>query len=62
MAGTPAAHRAVETFIREEWGRVLATLVGMVRDFALAEDALQDAVIVAMDRWAADGIPDNPRA
>jgi RNA polymerase sigma-70 factor (ECF subfamily) len=62
MAGTPAAHRAVETFIREEWGRVQATLVGMVRDFALAEDALQDAVIVAMDRWAADGIPDNPRA
>lgn len=62
MTGTAPAHRAVEALIRDEWGRVLAALVGMVRDFALAEDALQDAVIVAMDRWAADGIPDNPRA
>lgn len=62
MAGTGSAHRAVEALIREEWGRVLAALVGLVRDFALAEDALQDAVIVAMDRWAQSGIPDNPRA
>ena len=62
MTGIAPAHRAIETLIRDEWGRVLAALVAMVRDFALAEDALQDAVIVAMDRWATDGIPDNPRA
>ena len=58
---TPA-HRAVETVIREEWGRVLATLVGLVRDFTLAEDALQDAVLIAVDTWDRRGIPENPRA
>jgi len=62
MAGTASAHSAVDSLIREEWGRVLATLVGMVRDFALAEDALQDAVVAAVERWDRDGIPDNPRA
>lgn len=62
MTGTEPAHRAIEALIREEWGRVLATLVGLVRDFTLAEDALQDAVLVAMDTWDARGVPDNPRA
>lgn len=62
MTGTQPAHRAIEALIREEWGRVLATLVGLVRDFTLAEDALQDAVLVAMDTWDARGVPDNPRA
>lgn len=62
MTGTEPAHRAIEALIREEWGRVLATLVGLLRDFTLAEDALQDAVLVAMDTWDARGVPDNPRA
>ena len=62
MTGTQPAHRAIEALIREEWGRVLATLVGLVRDFTLAEDALQDAVLVAMGTWDARGVPDNPRA
>lgn len=57
-----AAHIAINTVIREEWGRVLATLVGLVRDFTLAEDALQDAVVVAMKTWDVRGVPDNPRA
>jgi RNA polymerase sigma-70 factor (ECF subfamily) len=56
------AHRAIDTVIREEWGRVLATLVGLVRDFTLAEDALQDAVVIAVDTWDARGVPENPRA
>jgi RNA polymerase sigma-70 factor (ECF subfamily) len=47
---------------REEWGRVLATLIGVLRDFDLAEDAAQEAFVIAADRWARDGIPTNPRA
>jgi RNA polymerase sigma-70 factor, ECF subfamily len=39
---------------------VLATLIGVLGDFDLAEDALQDAVAVALDRWPRDGLPDNP--
>jgi RNA polymerase sigma-70 factor (ECF subfamily) len=41
---------------------VLATLIGVLGDFDLAEDALQDALTVALERWPEDGIPDNPPA
>src|SRR2546423_1042679 len=44
----------------EEHGRVLATLIGVLGDFDLAEDALQDAVAVALERWPSDGTPSNP--
>jgi len=50
-----------ETFAREA-GRILASLIGTVRDFELAEDALQDALLVALERWPIDGIPRNPGA
>ncbi len=50
-----------ETFAREA-DRILAALIGMVRDFELAEDALQDALLVALERWPVDGIPRNPGA
>src|SRR5205085_9450837 len=50
-----------ETFAREA-GRILASLIGTVRDFELAEDALQDALLVALERWPIDGIPRNPAA
>src|SRR5581483_6876611 len=50
-----------ETYSREA-GRILATLIGTVRDFELAEDALQDALLVALERWCVDGIPHNPGA
>ena len=50
-----------ETFSREA-DRILAALIGTVRDFELAEDALQDALLVALERWAIDGIPHNPGA
>src|SRR5581483_4215544 len=50
-----------ETYSREA-GRILATLIGTVRDFELAEDALQDALLVALERWCVDGIPHNPSA
>lgn len=60
---TPDRSRAaVEKVVREEWGRVLAALVGSVRDLELAEDVLQDAVVAALEHWPAHGLPDEPRA
>jgi RNA polymerase sigma-70 factor (ECF subfamily) len=50
----------LEQLFREEHGRVLATLIGVLGDFDLAEDALQDAVAVALERWPRDGAPANP--
>src|SRR5438093_12529785 len=50
-----------ETFSREA-DRLLAALIGTVRDFELAEDARQDALLVALERWSVDGIPHNPSA
>jgi RNA polymerase sigma-70 factor (ECF subfamily) len=47
---------------REEWGRVLATLVGILGDFDIAEDAAQEAFALAADRWPRDDVPSNPRA
>jgi RNA polymerase sigma-70 factor, ECF subfamily len=47
---------------REERGRVLATLIRVLGDFDLAEDALQEAFETALARWPRDGAPDNPAA
>ncbi|MHC2625882.1 RNA polymerase sigma-70 factor (ECF subfamily) [Bradyrhizobium huanghuaihaiense] len=52
----------IETIFRDEAGRALATLIRLVGDFDLAEDALQDAFAVALERWAVCEVPDNPRA
>ena len=52
----------IEQVFRDEAGRALATLIRLVGDFDLAEDALQDAFAVALERWAAGAVPDNPRA
>jgi RNA polymerase sigma-70 factor (ECF subfamily) len=52
----------LDEIFREEWGRVLATLIGVLGDFDLAEDAAQEAFAIAADRWSSDGIPSNPRA
>ncbi|MDE3191594.1 MAG: RNA polymerase subunit sigma-24 [Acidobacteriota bacterium] len=52
----------LEQLFREEHGRVLATLIGVLGDFDLAEDALQDATAVALERWPQDGVPANPAA
>ncbi len=56
------ARRAVERAFRQESGRVLAALIGTLGDFDLAEDAFQDALVVALERWPQDGIPYNPAA
>ncbi len=52
----------IEKIFRDEAGRVLATLIRLVGDFDLAEDVLQDAFAVALERWPAAGPPSNPRA
>lgn len=52
----------IDRIFRDEAGRALATLIRLVGDFDLAEDALQDAFAVALERWAAGELPDNPRA
>jgi RNA polymerase sigma-70 factor (ECF subfamily) len=52
----------LEQVFRDEWGRVLATLIGFLGDFELAEEAAQEAFAVAAERWPRDGTPDNPRA
>src|SRR5215203_1303787 len=47
---------------RTESRRVFATLVRLVRDFDLAEEALNDAFAAAVERWGTEGVPDSPRA
>lgn len=60
---TPDRSRtAVEATVREHWGYILATLVASLRDLQLAEDALQDAAVAALESWAAAGVPEHPRA
>lgn len=52
----------IETTFREEHGRILAALISQLGDFTLAEDALQDALVNALERWQIDGVPRNPGA
>ncbi|WP_027522355.1 RNA polymerase sigma factor [Bradyrhizobium sp. Ec3.3] len=52
----------IDKIFRDEAGRALATLIRLVGDFDLAEDALQDAFAVALERWSTLELPDNPRA
>ena len=52
----------IETTFREEHGRVMAALISQFGDFTLAEDALQDALVNALERWNVDGVPRNPGA
>jgi RNA polymerase sigma-70 factor, ECF subfamily len=53
---------AVETLYREEWGRIVATLIRLVGDFEVAEEAAQEAFAAAVDQWRISGVPDFPRA
>src|SRR5512138_2283743 len=52
----------IERTFREEHGRVLAALISQIGDFELAEDALQDALVNALERWKVEGVPRNPGA
>src|SRR5580693_1521832 len=61
MPSTREADREVEEIFRREAGRVLATLIRLLGDFDLAEEARQEAFAAAMEQWSA-GVPANPRA
>jgi RNA polymerase sigma-70 factor (ECF subfamily) len=50
----------LEQVYRQEWGRVLAALIGFLGDFELAEEAAQEAFVVAAERWPREGVPANP--
>jgi RNA polymerase sigma-70 factor (ECF subfamily) len=51
---------ALDAVFRDQWGRVLATLVGILGDIELAEDAAAEAFAIAAERWSRDGEPANP--
>ena len=53
---------AVDAAFRDEWGRVVATLIRTTGDWDLAEECAQDAFAMALQRWPADGIPGRPGA
>jgi len=57
-----AVHAQIESVYRAESRRVLATLIRLLGDFDLAEEALHDAFRAALEQWPRDGMPDNPRA
>jgi RNA polymerase sigma-70 factor (ECF subfamily) len=52
----------LERTFRDEWGQVLASLIGFLGDFDLAEEAAQEAFAIAAERWPREGTPSNPRA
>ncbi|HEV2208691.1 MAG TPA: RNA polymerase sigma factor [Verrucomicrobiae bacterium] len=54
--------QTLDSLYRGESGRILATLIRLLGDFDLAEDAVHDAFATALERWPLDGVPTNPRA
>src|SRR2546427_4581562 len=56
------ASAAVEAVYRSDWGRIVATLIRLVGDFDVAEEAAQEAFATAVDQWPVSGVPDYPRA
>jgi len=56
------AASAVEALYRSDWGRIVATLIGMFGDFDLAEEYAQEAFAAALNQWPEAGVPESPRA
>ncbi len=56
------ANSAVDTVYRSDWGRIVATLIRLVGDFDVAEEAAQEAFTAAVDQWRSSGVPEFPRA
>jgi len=56
------AHAVVDRLFRDEAGRAVATLIRVLGDFDLAEEAVQEAFVVALEKWPLSGVPDNPGA
>jgi len=59
---TDTTRSLIDSTFRREHGRVLAALISHIGDFEVAEDSLQDALLVALERWQAEGVPANPGA
>jgi RNA polymerase sigma-70 factor (ECF subfamily) len=55
-------YRLIAEIFHKEVDRILASLISSLRDFELAEDVLQDALLVALERWPAEGVPSSPGA
>ncbi|NEC30989.1 sigma-70 family RNA polymerase sigma factor [Streptomyces sp. SID8111] len=61
-AGTGETARTIDTVFRLEFPRLVAGVARIVRDVGIAEELAQDALVAALERWPADGVPDNPGA
>lgn len=59
---TETSHAELARVVREHAGRLAASLVHVIGDFATAEDLVQDAVVTALQRWPTEGIPERPDA
>ncbi|WP_338744853.1 RNA polymerase sigma factor [Pseudomonas putida] len=62
MTALAQVRAEVEAVYRRDSRRILATLIRLLGDFDLAEEAMHDAFFIAVERWQRDGIPDSPRA
>src|SRR5881409_949024 len=62
VAHVSAANGTVDAVYRSDWGRIVATLIRLVGDFDVAEEAAQEAFATAVDQWPVSGVPDFPRA
>ena len=56
------ANAAIDEVYRSDWGRIVATLIRLIGDFELAEEAAQEAFTAAVDQWRVSGVPEYPRA
>ncbi len=52
----------LEQLYREDFGRIVASLIRLIGDFDLAEEAAQEAFATAVEQWPREGVPQNPRA
>src|SRR5258707_7577684 len=58
----PDATATIDAVYRSDWGRIVATLIRLVGDFDVAEDAAQEAFATAAEQWRVSGVPEFPRA
>src|SRR5213594_2875099 len=62
VAHVSAANATVDAVYRSDWGRIVATLIRLVGDFDVAEEAAQEAFATAVHQWPSSGVPEFPRA